>query len=187
MRVVVKIAKADLPVFADGGVNGVHRVVDALALGLGARRVDLALQRRRAVAAGLAVLDGDGAGHMGAVQLADQLAALFLGQKIGGADDVHQHFQLGELIGTRNHSVAALRLKLHHHAVLIQRADVVVERLALGAHAHLGKPCLNFGERHRVLGVGLPQKQLHEAEQLALLIFRACHFRRFRGRAASSA
>ena len=67
--VVVEIAEADLSVFTDCRMQGVHRIVDDLALGFDPRSVDLSVQLRRAVAAGLAV------------QLADQLTALLLGQK----------------------------------------------------------------------------------------------------------
>ena len=111
------------------------------------------------------------------LQLADELAALALGDELGGLHCVHQQLQLGQLKRplpqepARGLPLAAL----HVYAQGAQGLHIVVNALALGLDVPRLQGLNQLGHRHRVVLVGALPQNPAQAEQLELLICTSRH------------
>ena len=119
----LKVFEADPAVLADGGVDLVHVVVDALVHGLhAAGDDDLALQ----------VFGFMPAGKAG--QLADQVRRLAVGDELGGLDGIHEELELGQFELAAAEAVVVIVAGMSGddvHSETAKFLQILIERLAI--------------------------------------------------------
>ena len=162
----VEVSERDGAVAANGFVDTIHRIVDALIHGLdAARHHHLPPQLP-------GLVDADQP-----FQLGNQLQGLFLRQKPGGLDRVHQQLQFRQLKIPGGQIVpAAPALAVQNvHALFPQGFQIAVNAFSFGCDA----PCFQMGENvlhgQGVVAVAFSLQQVLEHQELSLLLFRFCH------------
>ena len=110
-----------------------------------------------------------------AFHLFDQLGGFFVGDEFGGLHRVDQQLELGQLEGPVRDEVFVPRA-LDVQPVNAQHFEVVVDALALRRDAVTAERVEDLRQREPVLVVGAFEQDLHEIEQLQLLIRIFRHF-----------
>ena len=123
---VLYVPEGDLPLFLDGGMDHVHRVIDRLIALL-----DRAVHVYGPIQLPGLLLAGE------SCQLAEQIGTFLSGDEVGGLHCVHQQLQLRELEQPLAYKVAVLGAFVADdvHALLLQELDVAVYALAAGLDA----------------------------------------------------
>ena len=171
VHVPLEIFEADLAAGADGLVQLVHVVVNALVHGLhAAGDHHLALQL-------LALVLADQG-----FQLLDELRGFAVGDEFGRLDRVHQKLQLRQLKIPAPDIVVAVVAHLvgnDVHAEIPQLLKIQIKSFAVGVHAVGRQLRDDLGHGQRMQIVRLLRKNLQQIKHLQLLIvacaFFACH------------